>query len=321
MKQFNNISILIIDELHFDLISKLCEMGFIVDYKPLINNVEIENTIHNYNGLILRSKTKIDKTLIDKATKLEFIARAGSGLENIDTIYAEKKSIVCFNSPEGNRDSVGEHTIGLLLNLLNKINKADSEIKTGIWNRNGNWGTELKGKTIGIIGYGNMGSSFAKKLSGFDVNVIAFDKYKKGFSDNFVKEVDLVTIYNQADILSLHIPLNNETKYLITTEFLNCFKKNIFLLNTSRGQIINTKELVDCIKSGKIIGAGLDVIEYENYDFENLGCKNLSDDFDYLLNSDKVILTPHVAGWTNESYYKISMVLADKILKFINLIK
>ena len=319
MKQFNNSAILIIDHIHNDLITKLQELGFLVDYKPVIKKTEIEEIISNYNGIILRSKIRIDNILIDKASKLEFIGRAGSGLENIDTVYAEKKGITCFNSPEGNRDSVGEHTLGLLLNLLNKISKAGNEIKKGIWNRNDNWGIELKGKTVGIIGYGNMGGSFAKKLSGFEVNVIAYDKFKKDFSDSFVQEVDLETIFNRADILSLHIPLTNETQYLISSEFLNRFKKNIFLLNTSRGQIVNTKELVYCIKSGKILGAGLDVIEYENHNFENLGCKNLSEDFDYLLNSDKVIITPHVAGWSNESFYKVSMVLAEKILKFYQL--
>ncbi|OFX50259.1 MAG: hypothetical protein A2046_12115 [Bacteroidetes bacterium GWA2_30_7] len=319
MKQFNNSAILIIDHIHNDLITKLQELGFLVDYKPVIKKTEIEEIISNYNGIILRSKIRIDNILIDKASKLEFIGRAGSGLENIDTVYAEKKGITCFNSPEGNRDSVGEHTLGLLLNLLNKISKAGNEIKKGIWNRNDNWGIELKGKTVGIIGYGNMGGSFAKKLSGFEVNVIAYDKFKKDFSDSFVQEVDLETIFNRADILSLHIPLTNETQYLISSEFLNRFKKNIFLLNTSRGQIVNTKELVDCINSGKVLGAGLDVIEYENHNFENLGCKNLSEDFDYLLNSDKVIITPHVAGWSNESFYKVSMVLAEKILKFYQL--
>lgn len=312
-------SILIIDELHNDLVTKLVELGFQVDYKPLIKTEEIENIIHSYNGLILRSKVKVEKALIDKAIKLEFIGRAGSGLENIDISYAEKKGIKCFNSPEGNRDSVGEHTIGLLLNLLNKISKSNSEVKKAIWNRNNNWGTELKGKTVGIIGYGNMGSSFAKKLSGFEVNVIAFDKFKKVFSDNFVKEVEMETIFEQADILSLHIPLTKETNQMISSDFLNKFKKSIYLINTSRGQVVNTKELAENINNGKVLGAGLDVLEIENFGFENIALNNSNKELNYLLNSDKVIITPHVAGWSQESYYKISMVLADKISSFYQL--
>lgn len=313
-------SILIIDELHNDLILKLKDLGFLVDYKPLIEKKEIETIIEKYNGLILRSKVKIEKYLIDKAIKLEFIGRAGSGLENIDTFYADTKSIKCFNSPEGNRDSVGEHTIGLLLNLLNKISKSNNEIKTGVWNRNDNWGVELKNKTIGIIGYGNMGSSFAKKLSGFDVKVIAYDKFKKEFSDNYVQEVRLETIFNESDILSIHVPLTSETTQMVSSEFLKKFKKNIYLLNTSRGQVVNTKELSENIENGKILGAGLDVLEFENFGFENIALNNSNKAIDYLLKSDKVIITPHVAGWSQESYYKISMVLAEKIAIHYNLV-
>ena len=313
-------SILIIDELHNDLILKLKDLGFLVDYKPLIEKKEIETIIEKYNGLILRSKVKIEKYLIDKAIKLEFIGRAGSGLENIDTHYADTKGIKCFNSPEGNRDSVGEHTIGLLLNLLNKISKSNNEIKTGVWNRNDNWGVELKNKTIGIIGYGNMGSSFAKKLSGFDVKVIAYDKFKKEFSDNYVQEVKLETIFNESDILSIHVPLTIETTQMVSSEFLKKFKKNIYLLNTSRGQVVNTKELSENIENGKILGAGLDVLEFENFGFENIALNNSNKAIDYLLKSDKVIITPHVAGWSQESYYKISMILAEKIAIHYNLV-
>lgn len=306
-------SILIIDELHNELILKLKEFGFLVDYKPLIEKKEIENIIGNYNGLLLRSKIKIDSVLIEKAIKLEFIGRAGSGLENIDTLFAEKRGIKCFNSPEGNRDSVGEHAIGLLLSLLNKISKSNNEIKTGIWNRNDNWGTELKGKTVGIIGYGNMGSSFAKKLSGFDVKVIAFDKFKKKFSDNYVQEVSMKVLFKDSDILSIHVPLTEDTNHMVTTEFLKKFNKNIYLLNTSRGQVVRTKDLSENIENGKVLGAGLDVLEYENFGFENIVVNNSNEELKYLLNSDKVIITPHVAGWSQESYYKISMVLAEKI--------
>ncbi|OFX19857.1 MAG: hydroxyacid dehydrogenase, partial [Bacteroidetes bacterium GWA2_31_9b] len=271
--------------------------------------------IHKYEGIIIRSKFKLDKDVIDKAHNLKFIGRVGSGLENIDTDYANQKGITCFNSPEGNRDAVGEHALGLLLTLANNISKADSEIRNGKWAREENRGFELKGKTIGIIGYGNMGSAFAQRLRGFESHVIAYDKYKFNYSNDFVKEKSLTELFEQVDILSLHVPLTDETNYMVNNDFINRFRKPLYIINTSRGKVLNTNDLVLNIKNGKVLGAALDVIEYEEVSFENLlSAKPIPESFDYLLKCNKVVLTPHIAGWTIESNIKLSEVLAQKII-------
>jgi len=234
-------------------------------------------------------------------------------MENIDTIYAESKGIMCLNSPEGNKDSVGEHALGMLLTLMHKIKISDAEIRKGIWNRQ-NIGTEIQGKTIGIIGYGNMGSAFAQRLKGFSVNVIAYDKYKTGFSDDSVKEVNLETLFQKTDILSIHVPLTEETQFMINDDFINHFKKHIYLINTARGKIVKTDDLVKTMKSEKIIGACFDVSEYEKTSFEDIFAGQNSPALQYLINSDKVILTPHIAGSSDASYRKIADVLAGKII-------
>ncbi|MFH2144361.1 MAG: NAD(P)-dependent oxidoreductase [Bacteroidota bacterium] len=317
----SNFNILIIDSAHDILLNRLVDAGFKCEYLPKIKIDEIENIISDFQGIILRSKITLDRLLIDKAINLKFIARIGSGLENIDVSYAEKKGLICFNSPEGNRDSVAEHAVGMILNLFNNINVAHQEIKTGLWKREENRGTELMGKTIGIIGYGNTGSAFAKKLSSFSVNIIAFDKYKSGFSDNYVREVSLKTIFYESDIISLHIPLNKETLEIVNSNFINYFARNIYLINTSRGKIIKTSDLVENMMSGKILGACLDVLEYEKSSFEDFFKQSLPSEFDYLINAKNVILTPHIAGWTKESNYKLSEIIADKIINEFGKVK
>ena len=279
---------------------------------------EILNIIKGYTGIIVRSRMKIDKEIIDKASQLKFIGRVGAGMESIDMEYAEAKGIHCFNSPEGNRDAVGEHTLGMLIALMNNFLRADSEVRQGEWKREENRGIEIKGKTIGIIGYGNMGSAFAQRLKGFEANVIAYDKYKFNYSDEYLKETTMKEIFENADILSLHVPLTAETNYLLNKDYINKFKKNFWLINTSRGGVVKTDDLADALESGKIKGAALDVIEYEDSSFKNIQNKALPEAWNYLINSDKVLLTPHIAGWTTESEVKLAQVLAEKIITYMN---
>jgi D-3-phosphoglycerate dehydrogenase / 2-oxoglutarate reductase len=307
--------VLFIDTAHTILRDELTKAGYVCDFFPEYDRADFERIIGDYSGIIIRSKIKIDKSIIDKAIKLKFIGRVGSGMESIDIDYAEAKGIVCLNSPEGNRDAVGEHVIGMMLNLLNKISIADRQVREGVWEREGNRGIEIKGKTIGIIGYGNMGSSVAKKLKGFEINVIAYDKYKKDFSDDYVREASLDKLFDESDILSLHVPLTDETRYMVDDSFINRFRKNIYVINSSRGKVVNTADLVKNMKTGKILGAALDVLEYEDTSFEKIDFNTLPEPFQYLKKADNVILTPHIAGWTAESKYKLSMVLADKIKK------
>jgi D-3-phosphoglycerate dehydrogenase len=302
MNQTKIQKILFIDSVHPVLMNDFTDMGFKCDYFPEYKKEDYKKIIHEYFGVIIRSKIKLNKHILEKANQLKFIGRVGSGLENIDVEFAEKKGIKCFNSPEGSRDAVGEHALGMLLSLLNNLNKADKEVRQGKWNREKNRGTEIKDKIIGIIGYGNMGSAFAEKISGFGAKVIAYDKYKFNYSDKFVTETDIETIFKETDILSLHVPLTEETTYMVDDNFINKFKKDIYLINTSRN-----------IKSGKIKGAALDVLEYEDLSYENLDKNNFTDAFKYLVYSDKVILSPHIAGWTLESKYKLAKVLVDKI--------
>jgi D-3-phosphoglycerate dehydrogenase len=300
--------ILIIDDLHPAFAEKAIALGFEVDDKPLITRAETLAVIKDYVGIAVRTKFRIDAELFDMAPNLKFVARAGAGLDNIDIAIAKERNIQLINAPEGNRDAVGEHAIGLLLSLMNNFRNADTEIRNGIWNREGNRGYELKGKTVGIIGYGFMGQKMAKKLAGFDVNVIAYDKYKTGFGNEFAREVSMEEIVKHSDVLSLHIPLTKETKQMVDEEYLFHFKKPIFFINTARGEIVSTTAVLKNIKSGKILGAGLDVLEAEK--FPSLGEQPW---FEELKANGKVILTPHVGGWTFESYRKISEVLADKL--------
>ena len=264
--------------------------------------------MRDYDGIAVRTKFRIDQELLDAAPQLRFVARAGAGLDNIDVKYAAQQNISLINAPEGNCDAVGEHAVGMLLALMNNFRKADAEIRNGIWDREGNRGYELKGKTVGIIGYGFMGQSFARKLSGFEVNVIAYDKYKTGYSDAYAQEVSMEEIVRRCDVLSFHIPLTAETRQMVDEEYLFHFRKPIFLLNTARGEILNTKALLAAVKDQKILGAGLDVLEVEKFPAlaEQDWYKDLSD-------CNQVILTPHVGGWTFDSYRKISEVLAEKL--------
>lgn len=310
-----SLKIIIIDNTHPVLTERLQAAGLLVDYKPDISKKETEQTIHNYDGIILRSKILMNRELLEKASKLKFIARVGSGLENIDTKFAESRNIICFNAPEGNRDAVGEHTLGTLLTMFNKISRADYEVKSGKWLREANRGHELKGKTVGIIGYGNMGSAFAQRLAGMDVKVLAYDKYKFEYSDEFVNETTLDEIFEKTDVLSLHIPLTEETQYMVNDKFLSAFSKNIFVVNTSRGAVINTDDLVKKMKEGKVLGAALDVLEYESSSFEELHQDGLPDAYHYLIKHPWVVLTPHIAGWTFESEMKLAEILAEKITR------
>jgi len=300
--------ILIIDDLHPAFKNRAEELGYEVDDLPKITRAETMAAISAYDGIAVRTKFKIDRELMEATPNLKFVARAGAGLDNIDEAYASERNIQLINAPEGNRDALGEHALGLLLSLSNNFRQSDIEIRNGIWNREGNRGWELKGKTVGIIGYGFMGSSMARKLSGLEVNVIAYDKYKTGFSDQYAKECSMEEIVKHSDVLSLHIPLTAETRQMVNEEYLYHFKKNIFFINTARGEIVDTKAVLAAIKSGKIIGAGLDVLEAEK--FPNLGEQSW---YEELKASPKVILTPHVGGWTFESYRKISEVLGEKL--------
>jgi len=301
-------NILIVDDIHPIFIEQAEALGYHCDYRPTIKPDEAYQIIGDYEGLVIRSKFLVTRMILDLSKNLRFICRAGAGMDNIDENYANEKGIVLINAPEGNMDAVGEHAIGLLLNLMNKINLADAEVRNGVWKREANRGHELKGKTVGIIGYGFMGKSFAKKLSGFGVNVIAYDKYKTGFSDQYAREVSMEEIVKHSDVISFHVPLTSETNGLVNEEYLFHFKKPIFLLNTSRGKVVKTQAVLNAIKQGKILGAGLDVLEVEK--FPALGEQQW---FDELRQSDKVILTPHVAGWTFDSYRRISEVMVEKL--------
>jgi D-3-phosphoglycerate dehydrogenase / 2-oxoglutarate reductase len=306
--------VLIIDEVHELLINGLVARGVKVNYQPKANRNDLLHLIADFEGLIVRTKTIIDKEVFNKATKLCFIGRAGAGLDNIDTTVAKEQGVAVFNAGEANADAVGEHTLAMMLNLFAKINKADSEVRKGIWDRKGNTGVELRGKIIGVVGFGNTGNAVARKLRGFGVNTLVFDKYLSSYSTAYALEASLEQIFNQADVLTLHVPLTSETNHLVNGNFISKFKKSFWLFNLSRGKVVNTNDLINAIEEGKILGAGLDVLENEQLQTLN---KEEQIEFNYLINSDKVLLSPHVGGWTNESYYKISEVLLKKIDELI----
>ena len=305
--------ILHLDTNHPLLIHQLDELGFTNDEDYTSSKEEIENKIHLYDGFIIRSRFSIDKKFLEKATNLKFIGRVGAGLENIDGAFAAQKEIKLIAAPEGNKNAVGEHSLAMLLSLFNKLNKADKEVRHGKWLREENRGIELDGKTVGLIGYGNMGKSFAKKLRGFDVKVICYD-IKPNVSDKNCEQVSLQEIQDKVDVLSLHTPQTELTKNMINSDFINQFKKSFWLINTARGTSVVTKDLVVALKSGKILGAGLDVLEYEKSSFENLFSEDkMPEAFQYLINSENVLLTPHIAGWTFESKEKLAQTIVDKI--------
>ena len=305
--------VLHLDTNHPLLLNQLSKLGF-TNYEDYTSSKkQVETKIHLYDGIIIRSRFSIDKAFLNKATNLKFIGRVGAGLENIDCDDAASRNIELIAAPEGNRNAVGEHSLAMLLSLFNKLNKADKEVRSGAWLREENRGIELDGKTIGLIGYGNMGKSFAKKLRGFNVNVLCYD-IKPKVSDENCKQVSLSELQDRVDVLSLHTPQNELTKNIINTNFINGFKKNFWLINTARGTSVVTKDLVESLKSGKILGAGLDVLEYEKSSFENLFSDNkMPQAFKYLINSENVILSPHIAGWTIESREKLAQTIVDKI--------
>jgi len=300
------------------LVDQLKSLGHnnIIDVKS--SKTEIEKTIHFYDGIVIRSRFKIDKSFIDKATNLKFIARVGAGLESIDVDFAKKKGIYLISAPEGNRNAVGEHTLGMLLALLNKIRLADLSVRSGNWLRETNRGVELDGKIVGIIGYGNMGKAFAKKLKGFDVKVLCYD-IKDNLGDENAKQVTLQELQNNVNILSLHTPETKDTIGMINSQFISNFSNPFWLLNTARGSSVVTKDLVKALRNNKILGAGLDVLEYENSSFESLFTDELqTDSMKYLIKSDKVLLSPHIAGWTIESQKKLAQIIVDKIKTIYN---
>ncbi|MEI7596011.1 MAG: NAD(P)-dependent oxidoreductase [Bacteroidota bacterium] len=305
--------ILFIDTAHPILKDELEKMGFQCDYFGNYKRVDFINCINEYFGVIIRSKITLDKEILSKAENLKFIGRLGAGMESIDLEYATEKGIKCLSTPEGNRNGVGEQAIGMLISLMNNVVTANNQIKNGIWLREENRGIEISGKTIGIIGYGNMGSSFAKKLAGFDANVIAYDKYKTNYSDAYVKETSLEELFEKCDIVSIHVPLTEETRYMVSEKFIYSFKKPFYLVNTARGPVVNTIDLVEALKCKKILGAALDVIEYEETSFEVIKGDSLPSAYQYLCDSCNVVLTPHIAGWTHESLRKHAEVMIEKI--------
>ena len=309
--------VLFIDTTHPALPEGLEKLGFKCDYFEGLGYDDYKKIIDEYEGVVIRSKIKLDKDILERASNLKFIGRVGAGMENIDVEYAEKKGIACLNAPEGNRNAVGEQALGMLLTLFNNILRADSEVRQGIWKREENRGLELEGKTVGIIGYGNMGTSFARKLRGFDTEVLAYDKYKTGFGDDFVKESALEELFEKCDVVSMHVPLTEETLFMVNDGFINSFKKNIFVINTARGKVLKTSDLVKNLKSGKVRGACLDVLEYEGLSFENLKAEDLPPDFKELVKMDNVVLTPHIAGWTHESNVKLAETIVRKVKELI----
>ncbi len=305
--------ILQLDKNHPLISEQLTAKGFVVEEDHSSAYDEVLEKIIDYQGIIIRSRIPLDKNFLTRASHLKFIARVGAGMENIDIETAEKLGIKLINSPEGNRDSVAEHVVGMLLILMNRLFIASNEVKNGIWKREENRGDELLGKTFGIIGYGNMGKATAKRLLGFGVEVI-FHDILPNLSDEFATQVSLEELQKRADVLSLHIPLTSETHYLIDEEFISKMEKNFYFINTARGKNLKTKALVKAIEAGKVLGACLDVLEYEKSSFENLETEN--QDLKYLLDSEKAIVTPHIAGWTHQSKEKLAQVIVDKILAY-----
>ncbi|TDS11130.1 NAD(P)-dependent oxidoreductase [Sphingobacterium paludis] len=305
-------AILIVDDVHEVLLEKLESAAILFNYRPEFDKSKAEQVIGRYTGLIIRSKFQVDQDFIEKANNLQFIARAGAGMDNIDEDYARSRGIALIPANEGNRDAVGEHMIGMLLSLMNNLNRGHREIINGQWRREGNRGYELKGRTVALIGYGHNGQAMAKKLSGFEVDVIAYDKYKTGFSDQYAREVSMEEVVKQADVLSFHIPLTRETKGMVDREYLFHFRKPIFFLMGARGGIADIPAVLHYLDQGRILGAAFDVLPVEK--FPALSEQPWFEDF---MKRDNVLVSPHVAGWTFESYYKLSAILADKIITLL----
>lgn len=302
--------VLIIDLMHPSIIPLLEQEGYSVDYRPDINREEILATIGYYTGIVIRSKTPIDRPLLERAKKLKFVARAGAGLDNIDLDYLESNQIALYHAPEGNRDAVGEHTLGMILALFNKYSQSDTQVRKGVWDREDNRGEELAGKTVGIFGYGNMGRAFAKRLRGFDVRILAYDKYVRGFGDEYVQEATFEKIQQEADILSIHVPLTEETRYFFSIDVMEQFSKPFYLINTGRGEVISFDTLNETLSRNILKGACLDVLENERI---HALSPSQQVSFSNLVKRTNVLFSPHVAGWTIESYEKINQVLVAKI--------
>jgi D-3-phosphoglycerate dehydrogenase len=308
------LKILHLDNNHPLLIEQLAEAGFSNTEDYTSTKAEVEQLIQGYDGIVIRSRFKVDREFLDAAAGLKFIARVGAGLESIDIPYAESKGVRLFSAPEGNRNAVGEHALGMLLSLFNNLNRADREVKSGHWNREGNRGIELEGKIVGLIGYGNMGKAFAKKLKGFNCTVFCHD-IKEGVENKNATQASLKTIQEMADVVSLHTPWTPLTDKMVNATFINEFKKPFWLINTARGKSVVTADLVAGLKSGKILGAGLDVLEFEKLSFESLfNSEEKPKALQELLAMDNVILSPHVAGWTVESKQKLAQTIVEKIL-------
>jgi D-3-phosphoglycerate dehydrogenase len=307
--------VLHLDSNHVILAQKLEQAGYENHFDYTSSKEDIMKVIGNYDGMIVRSRFPIDKAFLQAATSLKFIGRVGAGLENIDLDVAQHQGISCYNAPEGNRNAVGEHALAMLLSLFNHLNRADREVRSGLWRREENRGLELDGKTVGLIGYGNMGKAFAKKLSGFDCKVICHD-IEEHVGDKNCTQVSLQELQQQADVLSLHTPQTKLTIGMIDKAFIEAFSKPFYLINTARGKSVVTEDLVAALKSTKILGAGLDVLEYEKGSFESLFRNSeIPTAFAALLEMDNVLLSPHVAGWTVESKYQLAEVIANKIIK------
>ncbi|MFD1314018.1 2-hydroxyacid dehydrogenase [Namhaeicola litoreus] len=311
--------VLLLDTNHERIKEGLTQLNFEFDEDYHSTKQEIEDRIHLYDGIVIRSRFKIDQSFLEKAKNLKFIGRVGAGLENIDLNYAEQQNIHLIAAPEGNRNAVGEQALGMILALFNRLCIVNREVREGIWLREENRGIELEGKTVGIIGYGNMGKAFAKKLKGFDCEVIFYD-ILPNLEDQNAKKVSLVELMERTDILSLHTPQTELTKKMVNKNFIESFSKSFYLINTARGSAVVTEDLVEGLKSGKVLGACLDVLEYEKSSFENMFSEKngLPAPFQFLIESDKVLLSPHIAGWTHESKYKLADVIIKKLEYWLN---